>query len=201
MQTTQNQKERGKIVSDLFGYTPAVLKEYKPFWCIEYYVVHPATQELTRVREKVTNYKRRYGVKEARKLLRVAVSRLNLKLSQGFNPFFTHEDSRLLERLPAVVDKFLQEKRRDLRKNSMRQYDSVSKELLTWTAQNYPIITASTFSHSIAIRYMDFGRGDRESIYNLFRKHGRKWAWIELPINKRENGKLIKGEIYQAMPA
>lgn len=64
MQTTQKQKNRGEIVSDLFSYTPAVLKEYKPFWCIEYYVIHPVTQELTRVREKVTGYKKRYGEKK-----------------------------------------------------------------------------------------------------------------------------------------
>ena len=127
-------------VSDLFGYMPAVLKEYADYWCIEYYVKHPVTQELIRRREKVQSYKTRYGVREARKLLRVAVSRLNLKLSQGWTPFFVHEDGRLLERLPAVIEKFLKEKQRDLRPNTMRSYNSmIGNELLRWAKENYPV--------------------------------------------------------------
>ncbi len=173
MQTTQKQKNRGKLVSDLFGYTPAILKEYKPFWCIEYYVIHPATQDLTRVREKVTSYKTKYGAREARRLLRVVIGRLNLKLSQGYNPFYIHEDSRLLERLTAVIDKFLREKERELRINSLRSYKSIiGKELRQWVELNYPIITASTFTKNIAVRYMDFitEKGVSNTTYNNTRK-------------------------------
>lgn len=103
----------------------------------------------------------------------MAVSRLNLKLSQGFNPFFVHEDARLLERLPAVIDKFLQEKQRDLRKNTMRSYESmVGKELRQWVEKNYPIITASTFTKNIAVRYMDYiaTKGVSNTSYNNQKK-------------------------------
>ncbi|MCL2328296.1 MAG: site-specific integrase [Bacteroidetes bacterium] len=160
-------------VSDLFGYMPAVLKEYADYWCIEYYVKHPVTQELIRQREKVQSYKTRYGTREARKLLRVAVSRLNLKLSQGWTPFFVHEDGRLLERMPAVIEKFLKEKQRDLRPNTMRSYNSmIGNELLQWAKENYPVVTASTFTRNIAVRYMDFiaEKGTSNTSYNNTRK-------------------------------
>ena len=70
---------QGNIIGELFGYVPAVLKEYTDFWCIEYYVKNPITNEFKQKREKVTNYVARYGKCEARALLRVAVNQLNLK--------------------------------------------------------------------------------------------------------------------------
>ena len=66
------------IIGELFGYVPAVLKEYSDFWCIEYYVKNPITNEFLRKREKVTHYIARYGKLEARALLRVAVNQLYL---------------------------------------------------------------------------------------------------------------------------
>lgn len=173
MSIPQKKQARGTIVSDLYGYIPAVLKEYNAYWCIEYYVKHLVTHELSRRREKVTSYKTRYGVREARHLLRVAVNRLNMKLSQGWNPYFIHEDGRLLEPLHMVIEKFLKEKERDLRPNTMRQYNSViGKELLIWGQKNYPTITASTFNKNIAVRYMDFiaDKGVSNVTYNNSKK-------------------------------
>jgi len=173
MPATQKKQDRGTIVSDLYGYIPAVLKEYAAYWCIEYFVKHPVSGELMRRREKVQSYVTRYGTREARQLLRVAVSRLNLKLSQGWTPFFAHEDGRLLERLSAVIEKFLKEKQRDLRPNTMRSYNSmIGKELLQWAEKNYPIITASTFTKNIAVRYMDYiaEKGVSNVSYNNTRK-------------------------------
>jgi hypothetical protein len=191
MQTSQQHKERGKVVSDLFGYIPAVLKEYKPFWCIEYSVLHPATGQMTQVREKVSGYKTRYGVREARKLLRVAVNRLNLKLSQGYNPFFVHEDSRLYERLTNVIDKFITEKTRELRPNTLRSYKSmIGKELCEWAQQNYPIITASTFTKSIAVRYMDYiaDKGKSNTSYNNTKKCASSFfSWCVEKCYAKEN--------------
>ncbi|MDR0941193.1 MAG: site-specific integrase [Bacteroidales bacterium] len=173
MSIPQKKQPRGTIVSNLYGYTPAVLKEYADYWCIEYYVKHPVTHELFRRREKVTGYKTRYGVREARQLLRIAVDRLNLKLSQGWNPFFVHEDGRLLEPLHVVIEKFLKEKERELRPNTLRSYNSmIGKELLLWAQKNYPTITASTFSKNIAVRYMDFiaEKGKSNISYNNTKK-------------------------------
>lgn len=173
MPTSQNKQKNGTIVSELYGYLPAVLKEYTDYWCIEYWVKHPVTHELTRKREKVTHFRTRYGVREARQLLRLAVSRINLKLSQGWNPFFSHQDGRLLEPLGIVIEKFIREKERDLRENTLRSYKSmIGRELLDWTQQNYPTITAATFTPNIAVRYMDFiaDKGFSNVSYNNHRK-------------------------------
>ena len=163
---------QGNIIGELFGFVPAVLKEYKEYWCIEYYVKNPITNEFKRKREKVTNYVARYGKSEARALLRVAVNQLNLKLSQGWSPFFVHEDTRLYEKLPAVAEKFLKEKERDLRPNTMRSYKSGVNELVNFTKKNYPHITASTLDRGIAVRYMDFlhEKGNSNTHYNNNRK-------------------------------
>jgi len=144
------------IIGELFGYVPAVLKEYKEFWCIEYYVKNPITHEFQRKREKVTCYINRYGKMQARSYLRVVINQLNLKLSQGWSPFFVQEDSRLYERITEVTEKFISERSRDLRPDTIRSYKSSINEFLRFTKENYPTITASTFNHNIAVRYMDY---------------------------------------------
>ena len=163
---------QGNIIGELFGFVPAVLKEYTDFWCIEYYVKNPITNEFKRKREKVTNYVARYGKSEARALLRVAVNQLNLKLSQGWSPFFVQENTRLYEKLTTVAEKFLKEKERDLRPNTMRSYKSGINELTKFTKQNYPHITASTLDKNIAVRYMDYlyEKGNSNTHYNNNRK-------------------------------
>jgi len=147
MQKPKQILERNEIINGLFAYKPAVLKEYTDCWYIEYYVMHPVAKELTRKRQKVTSYKSKYGVREARNMLRVIVNRLNIRLEQGWSPFFEHEDGRLLETVPMVTEKFLNEKTKELRPASMRSYKSiVGKDFLTWVAKNYPTVTVLIFS-------------------------------------------------------
>jgi len=163
---------QGNIIGELFGYVPAVLKEYTEYWCIEYYVKNPITNEFKRKREKVTNYVARYGKSEARALLRVAVNQLNLKLSQGWSPFFVQENTRLYEKLTTVAEKFLKDKEKDLRPNTMRCYKSGVNELVNFIKKNYPHITASIFDRGVAVQYMDFlsDKGRSNTHYNNHRK-------------------------------
>ena len=126
----------------LNSYLPAVLKEYKSShgWVIEYYALQPQTQELRRIHLKINRICQRYRTKsEMRAHALSIVNNLNAKLSGGWSPFFDGEDSRLYENLPSVCDKFIAEKEKILRKNTLRSYVSVTKQLILWAkALNLP---------------------------------------------------------------
>ncbi len=168
MSTSQLNYTQGRIINIAFGYAPAVLKEYRSGWRIEYYVTNPITGELVRRQEKVQHYVNRLGKQQARAYLRNAVFQLNLKLSQGWSPFFVQEDTRLYEKLSCVAEKFLKEKTKDLRAGTMRSYKSGVEWLVGWSAKMHPTITAGTFSHNIAVRYMDYiaDEGVANTTYN-----------------------------------
>ena len=95
MQTSEG---RNEIVKSCLtsNYLPAILREYKTGWIIEYYVEHPLTKKLERKKMKLTKLVSRYkSVKDAWMHANRMVMALNIKLSTGWNPFFVEEDSRL----------------------------------------------------------------------------------------------------------
>ena len=90
---------------------------------------------------KVVAHNYRYGSKRAAKQhITQIIETLNQKLSGGWSPFFEGEDSRLYENLPSVCNKFIAEKEKILRKNTLRSYVSVTKQLILWANENYPNI-------------------------------------------------------------
>ena len=142
--------------SSINGYLPAVLKEYKSRWEIEYYVVHPQTKLLTRKQIKLNRIVSRYTRKtDARKHIAEMIITINAKLSGGWNPFFEGEDARMYEKLTVVAKVFIENRKKELRKNTIRSYDSFVNALTEWTNRNCPDIYASVFSQSQAVRYMD----------------------------------------------
>ena len=97
------------------NYLPAVLREHKSGWLVEYYVENPATKKLVRKIIKINRLVSRYKyVKDARLHANKIVVNLNIKLSTGWNPLFTSEDARLYTSIEDVCKKFLTEKRKDL---------------------------------------------------------------------------------------
>jgi len=78
------------------NYLPAMLREHKGGWIIEYYVENPISHELVRKKVKLTRLVSRYKyLKDARLHANKIVMALNIKLSTGWNPHFTSEDARL----------------------------------------------------------------------------------------------------------
>lgn len=85
----------------LTNYLPAMLKEFRSGWVIEFYVEHPETCRLVRKRIKLQRLICRYRtLREARKHINGIVTALNLKLAAGWNPFM--EDN--ICRTTTVVD-------------------------------------------------------------------------------------------------
>jgi site-specific recombinase XerD len=83
------------------------------------------------------------------------IVKINNQLAGGWNPFFENEDARMFEKLTNVANLFVENRRKELRKNTIRSYESFVKMLIIWANKNCPDIYASTFAQNQAIRYMD----------------------------------------------
>jgi integrase len=182
------------------NYLPAILKENKSGWIIEYYAEHPATHVLTRKQIRLTRLVSRYrSTKDARVHCLKMVQTINNKLSGGWNPFFEDEDARLYEKLTSVSDKFLKEKKKELRENSLRSYSSFINLLTEWVNKNNPDLFASMFNQILAVRYMDYIYNQRNvgvTTYNNQIKMGRAFFnWmLEKCYTKQNPFSLIKSK-------
>jgi len=126
-------EESLKIVKSCLtsNYLPAILREYKSGWIIEYYSENPLTRKLERKKLRLNRLVARYkSVKDARLHANKMVMALNIRLSTGWNPFFTSEDSRLYTSVYTVCDAFLKEK--ESRKYTMRSYSSFTNIFSKW---------------------------------------------------------------------
>lgn len=137
-------------------FLPAKLHKYKDGYRIEYYVRNPLNGELVRQRLRVNtvlkSYKKR---RDAMLHIDLICETINAKLRGGYNPFFEGEDARLYEKLSDVADKFLSEKSRELRPDTMRSYSSIVTSFCGFVARINPAQTASTINKTFAIRYLD----------------------------------------------
>ena len=150
-----HEKTHGKK-NDINRYLPAILKENLSGWIIEFYVIHPQTELLTRKQIKLTRIVSRYKKKgDARLHISGMITNINKKLAGGWNPFFENEDARMFEKLTVVSRLFIENRKKELRPNTIRSYDSFINLFIGWTDKRYPDIYASVFSKSHAIRYMD----------------------------------------------
>ncbi len=144
------------------NYLPAVLKENKSGWIIEYYVAHPITGKFVRKKMKLERLRNRYtSMKELRAHCAQMIRIQNDKLAGGWNPFFSEEDARLYEKMKTVSALFLQEKKKELRYNSYRSYSSFITIFMEWCDKNHPDMFASMFVQLYAVRYMDYVYKDR----------------------------------------
>lgn len=144
------------------SFLPAVLKETANDWYIEYYAEHPTSGEMKRFKVRMNRAIKRYTKKsEARKYCLDIVSRLNSRLMDGWSPFFESEDARLYMPLCKVVETYLAEKKKELRKDSMRCYTSITGIFLSWVAVDCPNVVCSLFNKAKAVRFMDYIYNDR----------------------------------------
>lgn len=174
------------------NFLPAILKENKSGWVIEYYALHPVTEKLIRKQIRLQRIVSRYkSLKDARLHINRMVVALNAKLSGGWNPFFSREDARMYEKLHVVTELFLKEKHKELRFNSYRSYESFCKLLNEWLAVNSPDMLASMFSRLWAVRYMEYMYNERNVGANTLNNHlkmGRAlFNWMKEKCYVKEN--------------
>jgi integrase len=98
-------------------------------WYVYYYVIHPDTQRLKRVRIKVNSVR---PIRERRRMAKEMMAALDQRLSLGWNPFLEERAPRSYHRLFDAFDAFLAVKQRELEENSMRSYRSLVAIFKAW---------------------------------------------------------------------
>lgn len=159
-------------------YLCAQLYEYADDdWQIEYYAQNPQTCKMKRFRIRVNKIvKRAKNRKEARLQIGKIIESINVKLYNGWNPFFEGEDARLYAKMYDVTDRYLAEKKKELRPDTMRSYSSFVSMLNNWIGRTDKDLYCSMFGRSVAIRFMDFIYNERNvssRTYNNYTKMAR----------------------------
>jgi len=190
MPTHQNFPNPG--TKGITHYLPAILKEYASGWIIEYSAEHPVTHELSRKQIRLQRIVKRYPrIKDARLHCNRIVANLNTQLAGGWNPFFEAEDARMYELLSDVIEKFLSEKKKELRKSTLRSYVSFAKILGEWVDKQTPGLICSLYTQLYAVRYMDHMYNQRNvnmTTYNNHVKMGRAmFNWMKEKCYTKQN--------------
>jgi integrase len=179
-----NEKNTEVVKSCLTSnYLPAMLREHKSGWIIEYYAEKPLSKKLERKNMKLTRVTSRYkSVKDARLHANRMVMALNIRLSTGWNPFFTSEDARLYATVDTVCNAFISEKSKELRKASICCYKSFTVMFANWLKKNTNTEYLSMVNKTIVSQYLDYVYNERNvsvRAYNNYLKLGRcffNWA-------------------------
>ena len=150
----------------VFNYMPAKLCKNKAGWIIEYYVENPITMEMCRVRKRVHFIKKRYNsIRDAECHCQKIIFDINNKLANGINPMFADENPAGYITITEVIRKFLDEKKREVRPDTMRSYNSFAKSFLIYLSKT-TISFICKFGKIEAAQYLDY-------IYNV-RKISRR---------------------------
>lgn len=172
---------------------PAVLKNYpNAGWRIEYYVLNPQTQTMVRRQMKLNLLRSRYPkASDFRRHANEIVFRLNAKLRNGWSPLMEQENNRLYVRLDDVLHAYIDEKRRELRPDTLRSYASFASIFGAWCQEQVPKIYASLFSKLLAVRYLDYIYAQRKvgiRAWNNQLKMGRAFfSWAFQKCYVKEN--------------
>jgi integrase len=177
------QKKVNTFSISAISYLPAILREHKSGWLIEYYVEHPVTHRFIRKTMKMNHVTKRFKSKlEARRHINKIINNLNIRLSTGWNPLFTDENIRLYTSVEDVCNSFLIEKKKDTRVDTIRSYSSFVSIFSTWLNGKgnigyFSLINRVTISQFMDYVYMERNVSPRS--YNNYVKIGRalfNWA-------------------------
>lgn len=160
-------------------YVPACLKKHEvDGWRIEYYALNPITNKLERKRIRLNQLRQRFrNTAEFRTQANQMVCALNVKLFNGWTPFGGKEHARHYTLLSEVMEKYINEKSKELKDSTLVSYRSFNNILMRWLkSRKMDEMQAIQFSHEIAIEFLDY-------IYN---------DYTYAAVKKDENGKKMR---------
>jgi len=144
----------------MFNYLPAKLCKNKSGWLIEYYVENPITYEICRVRKRVHFIKKRYkSIRDAENHCQKIIFDINTKLANGIHPMFEDENPAGYMLISEVINRFKEEKKRELRPDTIRSYTSFSKTFSAYLSKS-SVSFICKFGKIEAAQYLDY-------IYNV----------------------------------
>ena len=123
-------------------------------WYVYYYVIHPETKRLKRVRVKINNVK---PVSARKRMAKVMMASLDQRLSLGWNPFLEEKAPKSFHRLFDAFDAFIAVKERELEGNSIRSYRSLVAIFRNWLEKHG--YSSDSYANSVrmeaAVAFMD----------------------------------------------
>ena len=152
---------------------PAVLRETKGNWQIEFYCINPYSRRMERVRYRVNKYRTQLKSDPlARKEIRKIITNINVKLSTGWTPFVDQSPFNLIT-MEKSIENFLFYKKNELRHESNHSYTSQLNMFRDWLkSKSYLNLMPSDFSKNHAMAYMDYVSLDKKvsnRTYNNYR--------------------------------
>lgn len=182
-------KAESNYFQPMIDFLPAQLTEGKE-WYISYYVIHPDTGVLTRVRKKFNRIK---SIQERRKQAKRIIHRINSMLMAGYNPFVNTESPKSLNHLSETLDIFLRNKTRECRADSLRSYTSFIDNLKHYLdlVINKNDILVTGFRRHEAIEFMqwnyNFKKINERTYNNYITFYRLLWNWLTQNNYAREN--------------
>ncbi len=144
-------------------------------WYIQYKVQNPATGALIRKRIKCNRIK---NIPERRKWAKKVINDINAKLYAGWNPFNEKAVPRGYEKLVPALESYLKAKRKELREDSIRSYESFKNRFTDWLLESDLInCYCINFSKQNAVAYMNFVYG-KENISSRTYNNYRQWQIV-----------------------
>lgn len=143
----------------LLTFKPAQLSSGKE-WFVYYYVTNPVTEKLVRKKVKINSIK---GITARKKFANQLINEINQKLYSGWNPFLEETAPRGLKDIHLVLDIFLKSKKRELRSDSVRSYQSFVDNLKEWLiSRGFKTMYTAKFNRVHAVDYMDYLYNEKE---------------------------------------
>ncbi|MCR4873206.1 MAG: tyrosine-type recombinase/integrase [Bacteroidales bacterium] len=168
------------MLRPFIDFKPAQYVETKTDSYVSYYAKHPETDRLERKRVRLNHI---HNKTERRKYGRLLACEINSRLYSGWNPFVDELASRGCKTLFASVDEFLSEKKKILRIDSMRSYNSLAAIFKEWCAsQGLADKYCFSFDRSFASRFMrdmeSGGNLSARTYNNYLRYFGTLFLWL-----------------------
>lgn len=156
-----------------YNYQPAVLHHSDGMgWMIEYYILNPVSESFERKRMRLNSLRKRYRtIAEFRAAANEIVCTINTKLAGGWSPFGESANTRLYEKMDDVLQKYIDEKERELKADTLRSYKSFKNIFQEYLAEKMPGCRCSLFTKVHAVQYMDWYTDTHSSHPRTFNNH------------------------------
>lgn len=149
-------------------------------WFVYFYAMDPVTGKLKRKRIKCNHI---HSTAERKKYAKHIIEEINQKLYAGWNPFLETEARNGLTKIEVVLDKFLRAKKKELRDNSMRSYNSYVFTFKEYLKSEQMIDTFSiNINNAHAVNFMNYIYDEKDVSANTFNNYRNffklLWNWM-----------------------
>jgi len=179
-----SQRNFAEEIGQARRYTPAILRHLngESGWLIEYFIFNPIVGLNERRRIYLNTIRKKFRtVADFRVYANDIICDLNVKLASGWTPWAEHENARSFTTLEEVFNKYMEEKRRDLRGTTLHSYESFCNMFMRWIEQKYKGCKAGMMTKEMALEYIEYMQDKQNWTARTFNnnvKQGRAiFAW------------------------